>query len=186
MTVVAIDAGEGAIERAFDIGGVADDVGRLTAELECDWFEIPPGGSCDRATGAGAAGETDHVDTGMVDQCITGDLTAAVDQIHHARWQPGFVEDLDHAQHRERCVFRGLQHAGITEGNASCDSHRGERERGIPRGDAACDTTRLAGDVSDVAFALRVGLTVGGACDLGEELEVARHAIDMPTHADER
>ena len=186
LPVVAVDAGERAVERPLDVRRLENDVGGFAAEFERDGLEVATRRGRDGPARRGAAGEAHHVDAGMGDQRVAGHGTTAVHEVHDARGQAGLVEDLDHAAHGQRRVLGGFEHAGVAPGDAGRDAHGGQRERCIPGRNAARDALGLARDVGQVALGLGVGFTVDGAGDLREEFEVARHALHVDPYALER
>jgi hypothetical protein len=148
---------------------------------------LPPSRSrCDHRAGAGAAGETDHVDAGMRDQRLASLPAAAVHQVHDAGRQPGVVQDLDHAPDGEWHVLGRLEHARVAPRYACSDARRGQGERGVPWRNERGDALRLASHVRDEPFGLRIGFPTHGARDFREELEVARGSVDVPLDALQR
>ena len=132
-----------AVDGELEVGVVAHDVGRLSAELQRHFLERRRGGGVDRDAGRLAAGERDRIDARVGDQRRAG-LRAETghdvdDAVGHAR----FAAELGQAQRRERRELRRLEHARVPDGNGGSDLPSRLHQRRVPRGEQRADADRL-------------------------------------------
>ncbi len=74
LTIVGINAEQRPIDCPFQIGRLANDVGRLAAQFHHDFLKAAPSRSPNDAACLRAAGERHHIDFRVLDQRLTGYL----------------------------------------------------------------------------------------------------------------
>ena len=105
--------------RAFDgrihVGVGEDDVGALAAEFQRDAFEVGFGGCLhDQVADLGRPGERHLIDVHVARDGRAGRRTVARQQVDHAGREARFENQFAHAQRRQRRLFGGLHHHGIS------------------------------------------------------------------------
>nr|WP_254127074.1 hypothetical protein [Aquihabitans sp. G128] len=143
----------------LQVGVVEDDGRPLAAQLEQQALHLLAAHLGDAAADAGGAGEGDHVDVGRGGDGLGGLDRAGRDDVDHAGREPGLLEQLAHADHRERVLHRRLDHHGVAHGERRRDlaGHVGDREVvGGQRGDHA-DGSAVLDATDDAAGGQRRG-----------------------------
>ena len=128
--------GDGLVE----LGVVVDEDGRLATQLEHDPFEVAGGGPDDELADLRGARERDLVDVGVLDECLSGSVTVAVDQVDDTVRHAGFGQDLLEDQRRQRGLLSGLEHAAAAGGQRRRELGGGVERRPVPRDDQPDDT----------------------------------------------
>ena len=144
---VAEGAGDDAVDRLVQVGVVVDDDGVLAAHLGDDALDVVLSGprfgglAVDVQADVARAGEGDHGRRRMLHQLRPDFLAHAGEEIHHARRQADFLEDLhqlgaDDARLLGRLHDRCVAGDEGGRGHAAQDGHR-EVPRSDDHGDAA-------------------------------------------------
>ena len=128
----------------------------------------------DDLAGRGLAGERDHRHVGMGDERRTGLLADAVDDVEHARREPGLLHDLGQQAADSGDQLGRLDHDRAPGGEARRELPGREHERHVPRGDQAGDAAWTADDISELSGAAE-GVLVHRR-HVGEVAEVLRRA----------
>ena len=179
LAAVVVDAGEGALDRALDVGVGQHDVGRLAAELERHALEVAPRARADLAADRGRPREGDLVHARVCDERGAG-LAVAGDDVEHAGRDARLEGELAEAQRGERGLLGGLEDGGAARGERGTDLPGRHQQREVPGDDLAADADRLGlrvaehvapGDRDDAALDLRR--------PAGEVLEVADRLGDV-------
>jgi len=79
----------------------------------------------------------------VLDQCLA-DLAIGRDDVEHARWQPGFREDLSEEEAEQRRLLRRLEDDAAPGQQRRRELRERQREREVPRDDGADDPDGLA------------------------------------------
>ena len=82
--------------------------------------------------------------SGMRDDRVADLAAGTEDDIEDARWQAGFLENLDEAVGKQRRVGGGLEDDGIPADERGHDLPGGDRHWEVPRRDQANDANRAA------------------------------------------
>jgi len=97
-----------------------------------------------RLADLGRAGERDLVDARMAYERGAGAFAVAGDDVHRARREAGFHDQLGQAQRRERRFLGGLEHDRAAAGERRRDLPHRHQQREVPRDDRADDADCLA------------------------------------------
>ena len=137
------DAEESAVDGGFEIRVGEKDVGRLAAEFESDALHGVRGLLDDDLADGGAAGESDFVDVGMLDERSAAGLAETGDDVDDARRQAAVGEMFREFKGGERSLLGRLEDAGTTGGQRWRQFPRGHQQRIIPRDDLSGNADRF-------------------------------------------
>ena len=126
-----------------EIGVVEDDGGGLAPELQGGRLHLVAAGGGDLAAGHGAAGEGDHVDTGVRHQRLPHRHAAGEDAEQPGR-EPGLLERLGQQVGGQGRFGGGLQQDRAAHEQRREDLRDGRHHRGVPGDDPGHDADGFA------------------------------------------
>ena len=132
------------LDRAVEIGVVADDERVLPAELETRLRESARCGLVDRAAGRGRAGEAHEVDVRMVDERRARLGAEPVHDVEHAGRDARLERELGEERRRRRRVLRRLHDRGVPAEDRRERLPGDVRKRRVEAHDQRRDAERLA------------------------------------------
>jgi hypothetical protein len=134
-----------ALDGLVDVGVLEHDERGVAAELHRQPQEIVGGLLHQRATDLGRPGERQLAEPLVLDQRRHRPAgRRRGDEVQHAAWQPGLLEDLAEHQHRQWCQLCGLDDHRAPGRDRRPDLPRAHREREVPRRDQQARSDRLA------------------------------------------
>ena len=142
----------------FQIAVGKDDVGRLAAQLQRHFLQVPGGGLQNQLADFRRAGEGDFVHVGMRRQGRAGGFAIARDDVHHSIGNAGLLNQFAQTQAGKRRLLRRLQHHGAARSQRRPQLPGRHQQREIPRNDLAHHAHRLA---------QRVGQELGAGMEIG-------------------
>ena len=149
---------------------------RLAAEFQSDALQRIGRIAVDDLANLGRARERDLVDVRVLHQPIARRVTAAGDDVDHARREAGLSDEVRHAQRRQRGLLGGLEHQRAAGGERRRYLQRRHQEREVPGDDLGSHPDGLARDVAE-HFAARQSQ---GVDHLATELRgPARHVTEV-------
>ena len=163
--------------RRGDVGIVEDNARRLAAQFLVNALDRWRGLARDGDSGAGRAGKADHVDLRVSGDGSTDRESVTVDEVEHARWDTGSVEDLGEDDGGEGRDFAWLQDHRAAGGESRKDLRGDLIDRPVPRGDEAAHADRLANDGGRAALLLEGEVREDG--DRGLEMSDAGGRLSL-------
>ena len=145
MTLVEVNTLDDALDGLVDRRVLANDVGRLAAQLESQLLARAGHRLGDDLAHLGRAGESELVDVRMVDDGRAG-VAESGDDVDHTFGQVGFGENLRQVHGGDGRGLGRLKHAGVSAGQGGSEFPRGHEQREIPRDD-------LSGHAEGLRFA---------------------------------
>ncbi len=137
------DLGRGG--HGLEIGILEDDERGLAAQLQVNSLEGVGGGLHHLLAGSGRAGQRDHPQVGMFDQCLAG-VVAAGDHVEYSVGDAGLLGQFPEHEGGPGSAGGGLQHRGASGRQGRPDLPDRHGQRIVPGGDLADRTHRLASE----------------------------------------
>ena len=153
MSLIEVDAVDDSLDGLIERRVFEDDVRRLAAQLERQLLLRAGRRSLNALAHFGRAGEGDLVDVRMGDKRCTR-TTRPGDDVHHARWQFRFLNDLREQQRSQRRRFRRFENDGVAGGKRRRDLPRRHQQRKVPRNDLAGHAKRRHVAIGKCVFQL--------------------------------
>ena len=176
----------GKSDGCVDVGIGEHDVRGLAAELHDQGLQRGGAGLLQLASGHGAAGEADLVDTGMGHEGVA-DVGAAGDDVDHSRRDAGFEAEPTEGDRRERRQLRGLDHDAAAGGQRGSAGHAAEAERPVPGDDDPGDTDRFGDREVDASAGEHVDALarqlVGPPCVVAEPVSGIGRVVEREERA---
>eukprot|EP00906_Rhabdomonas_costata_P014954 RCo021454 len=172
LAVVEEDSNSRPSHGYIEISVVEDNVGRLAPELQSHSLEV----RLRRELHDGSAGRP-RTGEGNLQHILVGRQrgpdggTEPRDQVEDSVRKPNLVTELRKQQCGERGLLRGLQHQGVTAGQAGGDLPGKHQEGKIPRDDRPADPNGLPASEGEVAGVRLVGHPLEISRQLSVELE---------------
>ena len=188
------------------------DIGRFSAELECDTLHRLRCLCVDARTRGVRTRERDFRDVGMIDQRCADFLAVTGDDVEDAIRKPGFFQQLGVFQGGYRRKFGGLDHYGAAGRKRGCAFPGNKEQGGVPRRQRPDHTDGLVarpghhvrfvdghhraldlvGQATEIAPPLAMvvklsahfghQLAVVAHLDLGKAIGVLGHELGQPNH----
>ncbi|CAB4864418.1 unannotated protein [freshwater metagenome] len=100
MSLVEEDSGDDALDRLIDRGIIKDNVCTLAAEFKGDAGVGSGQSSRNVPTNSGRTRERNLVDSGVFDQCLTGNTTVPRDDVDDSFGKPGLFANVGEHERR--------------------------------------------------------------------------------------
>lgn len=149
LSLVAHDPDMRPLGRLLHIRIVKHQQRTLPARLQRDILQIHRRGLHDLSARRGTPRERNLVDALMTRNRIPRHLPVSIQQIHHPRWEPGFLDQCAEIKDTERGLLGGFQHHAIPARERGAEFPGRHGERVVPGDDLAADAEGFAEGVGE-------------------------------------